>query len=97
MVFLFDLSSMFQFTHPVRGATKGTAIQRYPLTVSIHAPRAGCDILKETATGREIVSIHAPRAGCDGRNGSRQNTTQVSIHAPRAGCDTRAYRSAVPC
>ena len=37
-------SSTFQFTHPVRGATQGVAVA-YPVTlVSIHAPRAGCDV-----------------------------------------------------
>ena len=34
---------VFQFTHPVRGATEHLIVECDGLTVSIHAPRAGCD------------------------------------------------------
>ena len=34
---------MFQFTHPVRGATQSTDRGQGRQDVSIHAPRAGCD------------------------------------------------------
>ena len=37
-------SNEFQFTHPVRGATPGGWRLSLQLQVSIHAPRAGCDI-----------------------------------------------------
>ncbi len=33
----------FQSTHPVRGATRLSASVRYVPSISIHAPRAGCD------------------------------------------------------
>ena len=33
--------------------------------VSIHGPRAGCDIAEGGGETRSKVSIHAPRAGCD--------------------------------
>ena len=36
--------SSFQFTHPGRGATQAGLVARQTLTVSIHAPREGCDI-----------------------------------------------------
>ena len=36
-----------------------------PTNVSIHAPRAGCDILITWHNLLTEVSIHAPRAGCD--------------------------------
>ena len=60
------LSSGFQSTHPVWGATgwrwrRGNVGQR----ISIHAPRVGCDgmeeLLQDFANG---ISIHAPRVGC---------------------------------
>ena len=35
---------MFQFTHPVRGATQAEALMKDVAEVSIHAPREGCDI-----------------------------------------------------
>ena len=39
-----------------------------PLTVSIHAPREGCDVLfGVNESGELLVSIHAPREGCDQR------------------------------
>ena len=34
----------FQFTHPVRGATKVIHLLHEALEVSIHAPREGCDV-----------------------------------------------------
>ena len=35
------------------------------LSVSIHAPREGCDAPAEAAAVAPAVSIHAPREGCD--------------------------------
>ena len=56
---------MFQFTHPVRGATEHLIVECDGLTVSIHAPRAGCDSKPTDGKASDKVSIHAPRAGCD--------------------------------
>ena len=36
-------TSAFQFTHPVRGATRSHSIPYPKRSVSIHAPREGCD------------------------------------------------------
>ena len=41
--------SKFQFTHPGRGATSGDRACRAPGTVSIHAPREGCDIVHQVS------------------------------------------------
>ena len=38
-----SVSSQFQFTHPVWGATKYLQYTAHTLKVSIHAPRVGCD------------------------------------------------------
>ena len=56
----------FQFTHPGRGATATSPCLYIRATVSIHAPREGCDtsVLLGYAP-RYAVSIHAPREGCD--------------------------------
>ena len=35
------------------------------ISISIHAPREGCDALHELEKGREPISIHAPREGGD--------------------------------
>ena len=56
---------MFQFTHPVRGATDAKLKALKSSAVSIHAPRAGCDDTPTAASTPCEVSIHAPRAGCD--------------------------------
>ena len=55
----------FQFTHPGRGATNLVHLLIEIRTVSIHAPREGCDLLQEAQTIERRVSIHAPREGCD--------------------------------
>ena len=39
----FDLYLLFQFTHPGRGATPTACNGSTSITVSIHAPREGCD------------------------------------------------------
>ena len=56
---------MFQFTHPVRGATTAHRSYLTITQVSIHAPREGCDDDSESAVYTDKVSIHAPREGCD--------------------------------
>ena len=58
--------SVFQSTHPMRGAT----LTFDPVTgvgvISIHAPHAGCDrYVHQTALLKLFISIHAPHAGCD--------------------------------
>ena len=81
----------FQSTHPVRGATIVAIDKVAEMTISIHAPRAGCDdlgcVVKIFVVG---ISIHAPRAGCDDRRTHVSAATLISIHAPRAGCDRGA-------
>ena len=58
--------------------------------VSIHAPRAGRDLLPPPAWVIVLVSIHAPRAGRDHSVISFFLGKDVSIHAPRAGRDQNA-------
>ncbi len=56
----------FQSTHPVRGATLTRKNRWCTWTISIHAPRAGCDAGRRGhLTSRASISIHAPRARCD--------------------------------
>ena len=38
-----NMYNQFQSTHPVRGATKAVWLRAILITISIHAPRAGCD------------------------------------------------------
>ena len=57
---------MFQFTHPVWGATLAKARLLLDGEVSIHAPRVGCDEMRLAERLQSFrVSIHAPRVGCD--------------------------------
>ena len=58
-------SLIFQSTHPVRGATRRSIRRQYRGGISIHAPRAGCDLYREGGAVDITISIHAPRAGCD--------------------------------
>ena len=46
----FYKQDMFQFTHPVWGATLVDRLLEGLLEVSIHAPRVGCDQLASPAT-----------------------------------------------
>ena len=56
----------FQSTRPVRGATS-TVTLYFPINyISIHAPRAGRDNVRNRFMLGLEISIHAPRAGRDG-------------------------------
>ena len=57
------------------------------ISISIHAPRAGCDHGLVLDAWHGVISIHAPRAGCDAHGLHRAVLVHISIHAPRAGCD----------
>ena len=59
--------STFQSTHPLRGATKTYQHCALLLSISIHAPLAGCDTATVVTPRPVIISIHAPLAGCDRR------------------------------
>ena len=80
--------NVFQFTHPGRGATlESFCICRF-LSVSIHAPREGCDLIKPPYS----VCVNSFNSRTPG--GVRRIlllliflTLIVSIHAPREGCD----------
>ena len=58
-------ATVFQSTHPLRGATMHLAIWSVFISISIHAPLAGCDQKAEWAAKKIRISIHAPLAGCD--------------------------------
>ena len=75
---------MFQFTHPLRGATQGYFYCDVRFRVSIHAPLAGCDALPQCTPSLGAVSIHAPLAGCD---------VTVSIHM----IGVTSFNSRTPC
>ena len=85
---------MFQFTHPVRGATAALLPRPTRNGVSIHAPRAGCD-------RRGIYQLRRrrcfnSRTPCGVRRRpirQRRHRARVSIHAPRAGCDHAARKA----
>ena len=57
--------------------------------VSIHAPYAGSDRMKEKChIIMYTVSIHAPYAGSDSNRITAYYRCNVSIHAPYAGSDS---------
>ena len=51
---------MFQFTHPVWGATISIFIISRHITVSIHAPRVGCDEQTDYSTQFETFQFTHP-------------------------------------
>ena len=56
----------FQSTRPMRGATDHRQQAQRSHHVSIHAPHAGRDLIRDLASRiSPMVSIHAPHAGRD--------------------------------
>ena len=55
--------TLFQFTHPGRGATQLQYFQFQPMQVSIHAPREGCDrsLSAVSAAFKEFQFTHPGR------------------------------------
>ena len=80
-------SVRFQSTRPVRGATSAAGLGQVRDDISIHAPRAGRDVVVKIDEHRRYISIHAPRAGRDCMRPPAGGTVGISIHAPRAGRD----------
>ena len=58
-----------------------------PFSISIHAPREGCDSRETFGGANDLISIHAPREGCDYCICRDNPSIYISIHAPREGCD----------
>ena len=86
--YFFVLWLWFQFTHPGRGATQESEGVKAILTVSIHAPREGCD------SGDPLPRLPRNRFNSRTPGGVRlwrsravDALYRVSIHAPREGCD----------
>ena len=55
--------------------------------ISIHAPRAGCDVYKGVRQPQVTISIHAPRAGCDHNSGG--GFSEGFDFNPRTPCGVR--------
>ena len=80
--------ALFQSTHPVRGATDPFFRKR--ISDSDFNPRTPCGVRLESpvlVVNTTDISIHAPRAGFDLILFSARRVLLISIHAPRAGCD----------
>ena len=87
----------FQSTHPVRGATTSANAISAGSQISIHAPRAGCDLTTLILQlSPEFQSTH-PVRGATGTHELFGEATDISIHAPRAGCDPGFSASPAPC
>ena len=83
--------SVFQSTHPVRGATGNLHRPKRDAGISIHAPREGCDW--ETGMSTMDIDIfqstHPVRGATTNDNQQDTDEKLISIHAPREGCDAK--------
>ena len=97
----------FQFTHPVWGATTRHGEHSTRRSVSIHAPRVGCDTKSKTMNSTQEVSIHAPRVGCDLEGNYNDNTNNkfqfthpvwgATDNCPDLLRDLTSFNSRTPC
>ena len=78
----------FQSTHPARGATFSGHNAFWYLSISIHAPREGCDreCCALRGLGWGFQSTH-PARGATPYGLPDPEALRISIHAPREGCD----------
>ena len=84
--------SVFQSTHPGWGATSFSHSIVSAFSVSIHAPRVGCDPVLVVAARAVLVfqSTH-PGWGATITILRPRRIEPVSIHAPRVGCDLSLF------
>ena len=89
------IDTIFQSTHPLRGATS-IIIVIYPFQlISIHAPLAGCDLpcgMKKRLT--KLFQFTHPLRGATQLRIAYRTAACISIHAPLAGCDLHFFLSA---
>ena len=85
---------IFRSTHPMRGATTRINHNISRISISIHAPHAGCDSIPTVCPIR--TGHFDPRTPCGVRPYPAQHSPapmQISIHAPHAGCDQANTRT----
>ena len=75
----------------MRGATEPLPLSTTSISISIHAPLAGCDGCVEYDGGSRLISIHAPLAGCDPGKASAER--QPDHFNPRTPCGVRLVRA----
>ena len=78
---------LFQSTLPVRGATFHPQVAALRRGISIHAPRAGSDVMPGDWRMDGKISIHAPRAGSD--ESEPYYSDAVIDFNPRSPCGER--------
>ena len=83
----FLASQTFQSTRPVRGATESHQPPREQVYISIHAPRAGRDLLLIVSRSGIRFQSTRPVRGATLAGYLLPLCLQISIHAPRAGRD----------
>ena len=80
----------FQSTLPVRGATDVVKPCHKARHISIHAPRAGSDMLDDAEDmGIIVFQSTLPVRGATAAELKKLIDQYISIHAPRAGSDLR--------
>ncbi len=82
------ISSLFQSTLLIRGATHDKSATSSRYQISIHAPHTRSD----TTTRQQVamscaISIHAPHTRSDGQGSNTDRSTVISIHAPHTRSD----------
>ena len=87
--------TVFQSTHPLRGATTVTAAEPSNTLISIHAPLAGCDGgLREMAYPHRYFN---PRTPCGVRLETAPFELTIEDFNPRTPCGVRPRRSSNGC
>ena len=79
--------SLFQSTHPARGATIAAISSGLSTSFQSTHPARGATVRRPPFCFHFDISIHAPREGCDFAPRNDGGMWVISIHAPREGCD----------
>ena len=82
-----DFLRKFQSTHPVRGATRKTFNSTIGAIISIHAPRAGCDLCR--APPDPAGMYFNPRTPCGVRPRQQAICAEAANFNPRTPCGVR--------
>ena len=85
---------IFQSTHPLRGATAALSVREPMITISIHAPLAGCDTFFSDCI--ESNCHFNPRTPCGVRQKTAAKANKKQNFNPRTPCGVRLTTAAKP-
>ena len=97
MAAVIRLRSLFQLTHPTRGATRKSPPNLTNASISTHTPHTGCDEEQENTELRiDNFNSHTPHGVRPRIFSKGDRLIWISTHTPHTGCDIAEHWGCAP-